>query len=284
MTKEYQDLQHLDSEENDHQLRKEPPSSRTLLRRLCSSTRLLLLTLGLSLLLLLVISVIGSQNSKLEEELQTLKETFSNFTKTTEDEVKDLHILGENIGRKMKSLESQVEKQQHSLKEDHSSLLLHVQQFVTDLRSLNCHLAVLHGNASEKTCCPVSWKEYEGSCYWFSVSVKSWPEADKYCRLENAHLVVIGSLKEQQYIQSIMGPVETWIGLTDQNGPWRWVDGSDYEKGYKNWKPDQPDDWYGHGLGGGEDCAHLTIDGRWNDNACKKLQRWVCETARNGTA
>ncbi|XP_055971086.1 asialoglycoprotein receptor 1-like [Sorex fumeus] len=284
MTKEYQDFQHLDNEENDHQSTTELIPSRTLFRRLCSSTRLLLLALGLSLLLLLVICVIGSQHSKLEEELQTLRETFSNFTKTTEGEVKNLHIQGESMGRKMKSLESQVEKQQHSLKEDHSSLLLHVKQFVVSLRSLSCHMAVLQGNVSEKTCCPVNWKEFEGSCYWFSSSVKSWPEADNYCRLENAHLVVIGSLREQQFVQQFMGPVDTWIGLTDQNGPWKWVDGTDYEKGFKNWRPDQPDDWYGHGLGGGEDCAHLTVDGRWNDNVCQKLYRWVCETARNRTA
>lgn len=46
----------------------------------------------------------------------------------------------------------------------------------------------------------------------------------------------------------------------------------------RNWRPDQPDDWTGHGLGGGEDCAHLTDDGRWNDDVCRRPYRWVCET------
>ena len=46
----------------------------------------------------------------------------------------------------------------------------------------------------------------------------------------------------------------------------------------RNWRPDQPDDWHGHGLGGGEDCAHLTDDGRWNDDVCRRPYRWVCET------
>lgn len=46
-------------------------------------------------------------------------------------------------------------------------------------------------------CCPLHWTEHEGSCYWFSESVKSWPEADKYCGLESSHLVVINSLEEQ---------------------------------------------------------------------------------------
>lgn len=74
-----------------------------------------------------------------------------------------------------------------------------------------------------------------------------------------------------------MGSVVTWIGLTDQNGPWRWVDGTDYEKGFTHWAPKQPDNWYGHGLGGGEDCAHFTSDGRWNDDVCQRPYRWVCE-------
>ncbi|EPQ15447.1 Disks large like protein 4 [Myotis brandtii] len=210
MTKDYQDLQHLDNEENDHQIRRGPPPPRPLFQRLCSGPRLLLLSLGLSLLLLVVVCVIGSQNSTLKEELRALRETFSNFTESTEAEVKDLRI--------------------------------------------------------------------QGSCYWFSRTAKPWPEAEKYCQLENGHLVVVGSSEEQKFVQHHMGPVNTWMGLTDQDGPWRWIDGSDYEKGFQNWRPDQPDDWTGHGLGGGEDCAHLTDDGRWNDDVCRRPYRWVCET------
>ncbi|KAF6298039.1 asialoglycoprotein receptor 1 [Rhinolophus ferrumequinum] len=181
----------------------------------------------------------------------------------------------------MKSLESQLEKQQQDLSEDHSSLLLHVKSFVSDIRSLSCQLAILQGNGSEKNCCPVNWLEYEGSCYWFSRTGKPWPEAEKYCQLENGHLVVVGSREEQKFVQHHMGPGNMWIGLTDQNGPWRWVDGTDYETGFKNWRPEQPDDWYGHGLGGGEDCAHFTDDGRWNDDVCRRPYRWACETELN---
>lgn len=50
---------------------------------------------------------------------------------------------------------------------------------------------------------------------------------------------------------------------------------------FRNWRPEQPDDWYGHGLGGGEDCAHFTDDGRWNDDVCQRPYRWVCETQRD---
>ncbi|XP_049716017.1 asialoglycoprotein receptor 1-like [Elephas maximus indicus] len=280
MTKEYQDLQHLDNEDSDHlpQLRQGLPPPQPLLRRLCSGPCLLLLSLGLSLLLLIIICVIGSRNSQLQKELQVLRGTFSNFTASTEAEVKALSTQGDGVGRKMKSLESQLLKQQQSMGEDHSNLLLHVKHFVSDLRSLSCQMAMLLGNGTERPCCPVNWVEYEGSCYWFSRSGKSWPEAQKYCQLEDAHLVVVTSWQEQNFIQHHTGSVNTWIGLTDKNGPWKWVDGTDYETGFKNWSPEQPDDWYGHGLGGGEDCAHFTDNGRWNDDVCQRPYRWVCET------
>ncbi|KAM7333698.1 hypothetical protein ACRRTK_007018 [Alexandromys fortis] len=260
MTKDYQDLQHLDNEENDHhQLRRGPPPTPPLLHRLCSGSRLLLLSLGLSLPLLVVVGVIASQNSQLRGDLLALKQNFSNFTVSTEDQVK---VLGT---------------------QDHSSLLLHVKQLVSDLRSLSCQMAALQGNGSDRTCCPINWVEYQGSCYWFSSSARPWAEADKYCQLENAHLVVVTSWDKQKFVQHHMGPVNTWIGLTDQSGPWRWVDGTDYETNFKNWRPGQPDDWYGHGLGGGEDCAHLTNDGRWNDDVCRRPYRWACETKLNKT-
>ncbi|KAM9208133.1 asialoglycoprotein receptor 1-like isoform 2-T3 [Dugong dugon] len=251
MTKEYQDLQHLDNEESDHhyQLRDGPPPPQPFLRRLCSGPCLLLFSLGLSLLLLIIICVIGSRNSQLQKELHALRGMFSNFTVSTEAEVKTLSTQGDSVGRKMKSLESQLLEQQR-----------------------------LMGEGTERSCCPVNWVEYEGSCYWFSRSGKSWPEAQKYCQLEDAHLVVVTSWEEQNFIQHHMGSANTWMGLTDKNGPWKWVDGTDYETGFKNWRPEQPDDWYGHGLGGGEDCAHFTNNGGWNDDVCQRPYRWVCET------
>lgn len=278
MTKDYQDFQHLDNEENDHHLRRGPPPAPPLWQRLCSGPRLLLLSLGLSLLLLLVVCVIASQNSQLRGDLRALKQNFSNFSASTEDQVETLRTQGGSVGRKMKLLESQLEKQQQDLSKDHSSLLQLANQLVTDLRSLSCQMAALQGNGSERTCCPINWVERGGSCYWFSSSGRPWLEADKYCKLENAHLVVVTSSEEQKFLQHHMGPINTWIGLTDRDGPWRWVDGTDYETNFKNWRPDQPDDWYGHGLGGGEDCAHFSPDGRWNDDVCRRPYRWVCET------
>uniref|UniRef100_A0A8C4MJ07 Asialoglycoprotein receptor 2 n=1 Tax=Equus asinus TaxID=9793 RepID=A0A8C4MJ07_EQUAS len=258
-----------------------PPPQPVLLQRLCSRLRLSLLILGINVLLLVAICVIGSQRTQLQVELWTLKETFSNFSSSTLMEIQALSSHGGNAGDKVTSLEAKLAKQQQELKADHATLLLHLKHFPVDLRILACQLAFLQSNGTE--CCPVNWVEHEGSCYWFSHSGKTWSEAEKYCQLENAHLVVINSREEQKFIVQHTSPFHIWIGLTDSDGFWRWVDGTDYRYSYKNWAVTQPDNWHGHEQGGGEDCAEVRPDGRWNDDFCQQVYRWVCEMKQNIT-
>ncbi|XP_067570808.1 asialoglycoprotein receptor 2 isoform X2 [Pseudorca crassidens] len=260
MARDFQDIQHLGSEENDHQFcRGTPPPQPFVLQRLCSQLRLSLLVLGFNILLLVAVCVMGSQRAQLQVELQTLKETFSNFSSSTLMEILALSSHGGSAGDKVTSLEAKLEKQQQDLKADHATLLLHLKHFPMDMRTLACQLAFLQSNG------------------------KPWPEAEKYCQLEDAHLVVINSREEQKFIAQHTNPFQTWIGLTDSDGSWRWVDGTDYRHNYKNWAATQPDDWQGHELGGSEDCAEIQGDGRWNDDFCQQVKRWVCEIKRNIT-
>uniref|UniRef100_A0A2K6ES65 C-type lectin domain containing 10A n=1 Tax=Propithecus coquereli TaxID=379532 RepID=A0A2K6ES65_PROCO len=304
----YEDLQYLESEEKNQGVRNgpPPPAGPSFLQRLCPGPSLLLLPLGLSLLLLVAICVVGSQNSKFQRDLMTLRTTFSNFTSNTVAEVQALTSQGSSLQETVTSLKAEVAGQKQELQAgasgleghielkphpglcphcpsvcvpDHSEMLLRVQQLVKDLNSLTCQMALLKSNGSERTCCPLNWVEHAGSCYWFSRSGKPWPEAEKYCQLESAHLVVINSREEQNFVQKHLGFFYTWMGLSDTEGVWKWVDGTDYDTNFQNWKPGQPDDWQGHGLGGGEDCAHFILDGRWNDDVCQRPYRWVCEAS-----
>ncbi|XP_057631637.1 asialoglycoprotein receptor 2-like [Chionomys nivalis] len=299
MEKDFQDIQQLDSEENDHQPsgdeeqgthRQNPrtenpfwkgqPPSPPFVQRLGSGLHLHLLALAFNVLLLVVICVISSQSIQLQGELRTLKESFNNFSSSTlmEFSALDSHGSRDDI---LTSWEAKLEKKQQDLKADHATLLLHLKHFPLDLKILTCQLAFLQSNGTE--CCPVNWVDHGGSCYWFSRGGLTWDEADKYCQLENAHLVVINSWEEQKFIAKHIGSFHTWIGLTDKDGSWRWADGTDYRSNYKNWAFSEPNNWEGHEQGGTEDCAEILTDGHWNDNLCFQLNRWVCEKRRNIT-
>ncbi|KAM8954790.1 C-type lectin domain family 10 member A-like [Lycaon pictus] len=312
MSMQYEKFQHLESEKQSQGSREGLPPPLPFLHQLCSGPRPLLFSLGLSLLLLVGICVIGSQNSQFQRDLATLRATFSNLTSNNVAAVAEVQALkaqggllqemvtslksevenhkqdlqaARSLNDKVFFLESKLEKELQELQAGHSDTVLRVQQLAKDLKALSCQMATLQNNGSRNTCCAPNWLEYEGSCYWFSRSGKSWPEADKYCQLESAHLVVVNSREEQTFVQEHIGSSYTWMGLSDPEGIWKWVDGTDYETNFKwlwssllrNWKPGQPDDWHGHGLGGGEDCAHFHPDGKWNDDACQRSYRWVCE-------
>ncbi|XP_073654495.1 C-type lectin domain family 10 member A isoform X2 [Tursiops truncatus] len=260
MSVKYEDLQYLESEGKSQGFTDGLPALETFLQRLLSSTRSFLLSLGLSLLLLVGICVIGSQNSKFQRDLATLRTTFSNFTSNTTAEVQALKSQGEpggslqemitslkaeveshkqelqaarSLNDKVLSLESSLENQLQELKAGYSEMLLRVQQLVKNLNSLTCKMAALKSNGSQNNCCPTSWLEHEGSCYWFSSSGKPWPEAEKYCQQEDAYLVVINSREEQDFVQAHIGSSYTWMGLSDLDGVWKWADGTDYETNFK---------------------------------------------------
>ncbi|XP_005399627.1 PREDICTED: C-type lectin domain family 10 member A [Chinchilla lanigera] len=297
---QYENFQDFGSEKKNPEIRKALPLQ-SVLRNFCRGPYVILISLGLSLLLLVVICVIGHRGSNLRKDLATLRTNFSNFFSDNEANIQQLTSscgalqktinslkaevedhreelqAGRILNQKVASLESVLQEKEQEFKEGQSQMRTQIQELVKDLRSLSCELVELKSNGSG-TCCPLNWMEHEGSCYWFSQSGKSWDEANKSCQMENAHLVIVNSLEEQKFIQSNMRRIHTWMGLTDLSGSWKWVDGSDVDKGFKNWSPEQPDDWYGHGLGGGEDCAHFTGDGSWNDDVCRRLHHWICET------
>ncbi|XP_070249826.1 asialoglycoprotein receptor 1-like [Myotis yumanensis] len=302
MSMTYEDLQSLESEKKSHGSKKGLPPPPAFLQHLCSGPWPLLLSLGLILLLMIGICVIGSKNAKIQSDVETLRATFSNFTSNRMAEVQALHSQGgslqttitslkavvekqeqelqaaRSLNDTVFSLESKLEKEQQESKADYSEMLLQVQQLVKGLNSLHCQMAALKSNDSQNTCCPIGWLEYDGSCYWFSRSPSTWPEAEKSCHLKNAHLVVVGSWNEQKFLEQHMYHMDTWIGLTEQHDPWTWVNGIFYNTSFQNWSPTQPDNWYYHGQ---EYCAHFGIDDQWKNYLCMMSFHWICETELN---
>ncbi|NOU19281.1 MAG: hypothetical protein HOO91_17120 [Bacteroidales bacterium] len=135
---------------------------------------------------------------------------------------------------------------------------------------------------------------YDGHLYYKSFKGFNWPDAKTYCESISGHLVIISSLDENNFVNSLCDPSgETVsIGLTDvgQEGIWHWVDGTlcstvDWHYNnpncitgnnemdwaacncktvtnylYANWKSCEPNN-----MNGIEDYGQMGSDGTWND-------------------
>ncbi|KYO26285.1 immune-related, lectin-like receptor 2 [Alligator mississippiensis] len=123
------------------------------------------------------------------------------------------------------------------------------------------------------------WRLHGGNLYYFSKEKRSWEEAEQFCVSQNSHLSSVLSWEEQEYLAAEVRNADHWIGLSDREaeGSWRWVDGSEYTKGF--WYKKQPDNW-NQGIGGTEDCVHLqngVHHKTWNDVNCTLQHQWVCK-------
>ncbi|KAM6467773.1 uncharacterized protein PHA67_023415 [Liasis olivaceus] len=116
------------------------------------------------------------------------------------------------------------------------------------------------------------WRRFQTNSYYFSHPAEKWEMARKKCADVDSHLLIINSKKEQDFvIQNVEYSI--WLGLNDaeEEGTWRWVDGSPLEKGF--WRQGEPSD---SGTTG-EDCAVLYKEGNWNDIHCDTKASFVCE-------
>uniref|UniRef100_A0A668A4W8 C-type lectin domain-containing protein n=1 Tax=Myripristis murdjan TaxID=586833 RepID=A0A668A4W8_9TELE len=136
---------------------------------------------------------------------------------------------------------------------------------------LYCMIFFMSLYVSEKTC-PAGWRMFSCVCYFVSTESKPWEQARLDCRDRGADLVIIDSPEEQTFISSHKTSV--WIGLNDRDneGTWKWTDGTPMTKSY--WNANQPDNW------GEEDCVHINnfeAVNNWNDLSCGSSLRWICE-------
>ncbi|KAM5170569.1 uncharacterized protein ACMZJ9_003484 [Mantella aurantiaca] len=129
------------------------------------------------------------------------------------------------------------------------------------------------GNGTTLLICEAGWVYYWFSCYHVSSNVYKWNDSKTDCENRNAQLVVINDEREMNFLLTISEKTKTWwIGLTEADGSWRWVDGTSYEMTPKLWLPHQPDNH-----SGGEDCAELKYGKGWNDAHCSNKSPYICE-------
>uniref|UniRef100_A0A3B4C4T2 C-type lectin domain-containing protein n=1 Tax=Pygocentrus nattereri TaxID=42514 RepID=A0A3B4C4T2_PYGNA len=71
------------------------------------------------------------------------------------------------------------------------------------------------------------WTYFNYSLYHLSKEREPWTEARVACQHKNAELVIINSIEEQEFIQSLLTKSSSaWVGLTTMYSKWQWVDGT----------------------------------------------------------
>ena len=128
---------------------------------------------------------------------------------------------------------------------------------------------------------------FEGHAYvvfnYVDLNLESFDQCEQYCEDHGGHLAVIDSQEENDFLYNMLtskGYILAFFGYTDEDeeGVWRWVDGS--SNGYTNWCQD-PDHTQPNNKGGHENYAQFyseTTDGSWNDAAFGKgTHRFICE-------
>ncbi|KAM9312369.1 asialoglycoprotein receptor 1-like [Gastrophryne carolinensis] len=267
MTKDYQDLECLrnDSEESKMNFNFPQASNRLLyaISAICAC-----------MLFLLIILVIAFRYPG-ETPDRVLQYQIGNLSNGMNSKVDQLSQDGTRLMEKLQKLENIVKEMQ----EDTSISAVHstITRALSAINRLSDRVKKLQVNGSEDFTCPSGWQKFQLNCYFYASTGKSWTESKKACEEKDSHMIVINTDEEQNFAFGMTKGKYTWIGLTDVSGNWKWVDGTKYSSTIKNWIPGQPDEYFGHGLGGGEDCAHLHGDGKWNDDHCSRPYNYLCE-------
>ncbi|XP_016077255.1 PREDICTED: C-type lectin domain family 4 member E [Miniopterus natalensis] len=149
---------------------------------------------------------------------------------------------------------------------------------VQEFMEFNCSN---NDSGSAKHCCPLRWVHFQSSCYFFSTNTMTWSESVKNCSDMRAHLVVINTQEEQEFLFHVKPKErEFFIGLTKQkvDGQWKWIDGTPFMKSLSFWDSGEPNNIIAL-----EDCASIRDSKNpkknWNDIPCFFNLFRICETS-----
>ncbi|XP_014442590.1 C-type lectin domain family 4 member A-like isoform X1 [Tupaia chinensis] len=143
---------------------------------------------------------------------------------------------------------------------------------------LECAKINLTTEGKAWSCCPKDWKSFDSSCYLASTETKSWSKSKENCSGMGAHLLVINSKAEQEFIIKTLDVGSIYyVGLSDPEGQrrWQWVDQTPYSENISFWHP-------GEANNPTERCVvvhfHSTFQQwGWSDISCEMLRKSVCE-------
>ncbi|XP_059112871.1 C-type lectin domain family 4 member A-like, partial [Peromyscus eremicus] len=127
------------------------------------------------------------------------------------------------------------------------------------------------------SCCPKHWKPFNYHCYFPTIDTASWRVSQEKCSSMGAHLMVIHSQEEQDFITKILDPKAAYyIGLSNPgHRQWRWVDQTPYNESATFWHQDEPNNDKDN-----EECVvvnHRYSGWGWNDISCSSKENSVCQ-------
>ncbi|XP_040887785.1 C-type lectin domain family 10 member A [Toxotes jaculatrix] len=230
---------------------------------------------------LVLIIAVGAINTKTSNRLSSVEQSVSNLSSVLQSLNASLQHA-EETARTVHSLQSEVKNNRQQLTSVSEALkqLSVVDSLSRSVALLKCSLEHIINNSSVGDgCCPLGWKMFSSTCYFFSTLPLSWNESKHWCERQESHLLVLTTDKEWDFVTHQTVPEWFWVGLSDgRTGRWEWVNQTPYTMERRHWVPGQPDSWTGHGLGhGDEDCAHLHRSGRLNDLHCSTNLRYICQ-------
>ncbi|XP_053335818.1 asialoglycoprotein receptor 1-like [Clarias gariepinus] len=119
----------------------------------------------------------------------------------------------------------------------------------------------------------LGWIYFSLSLYYISTERKNWTESRENCRERGADLVIINSTEEQEFINKLPNYRRAWIGLSNRENKWKWVDDTTLITGF--WGQTEPN-------GGTHENCVVTGDKtdpvmNWADYPCNRQHNWICE-------
>lgn len=129
------------------------------------------------------------------------------------------------------------------------------------------------------SCCPKSWGPFSSNCYFISNGANFWNDSEKECLRMNAHLLVINTKAEQDFItQKLETRYAYYMGLSDKTLPmgerhWQWVDQTPYNESATFWHGGEPNNPNEH-------CVMLNAVSKkwgWNDSPCNERHKFICK-------
>ncbi|XP_031670534.1 C-type lectin domain family 4 member K-like [Oncorhynchus kisutch] len=220
-----------------------------------------------------------TSSNTLTKEKDLLQTSYNTLTKERDQLQTSSNTLTKERDQ-LQTSSNTLTKEKYQLQTSYNTLTKERDQLQTSYNNLTEERDHLKEELNKQSC---GWKKFKSSLYYLSTEKKSWTESRQDCLGRGAHLVIINSREEQEFIHEWSGCLEIYLGFHDTNteGVWEWINDGTLDQSSAPvttyWRNGEPND-----ANQGEDCAHLSKMASdplksWNDVPCTMNKHWMCE-------